>query len=231
MSETPYYKNTRDTLAEVGISARQLAYWRKEGLFTSELGDNKRYTRRDIGQLKFLKKLVDPKEGYGLPVEKIRELLATLPSSESSFWTSPEYIDLEEKRFITPKDVFQKYINDQRGWFFVNEPIASTAVLLLLQAYAYSYSGPNSKPTVYAASRDAFLERLQHIDRLARLCRHRREPTDRELQRYADMNWEEPEYIEYFTLAPALPEDPEFTDAELRELWEERVKLTNESWR
>ncbi len=230
MSETPYYKNTKDALREVGISARQLAYWRKEGLFASELGDNKRYTRKDIGQLRFLKKLIDPKEGYGLPVEKIRELLATLPSSESSYWSSPAYIDLEGKRFITPRDVFQKYINDHSEWFFVSEPTASTAVLLLLQGYAHAYSGRNSKPTVYAASRDAFFARLQHIDRLARLHRHRRKPTEWELQEYADADLEAPEYIEHFTLAPTLPEDPEFTDAELRELWDERVKLTNESW-
>ncbi len=82
---TPFYKNTADALDEVGITARQLSYWRKEGLFTSELGDNKRYTRDDIAKLKMLKKLIDVKEGLGLPVETVRKLQESVPDSPSSF--------------------------------------------------------------------------------------------------------------------------------------------------
>src|SRR5437588_775363 len=96
VSETPFYKNTRDTLAEVGITNRQLSYWRKEGLLKPELRDGKRFTESDIEQLNFLKRLI---VDFGLSAETVRRMteegIRTWKDRPSSYlnWRSARYLN------------------------------------------------------------------------------------------------------------------------------------------
>ncbi len=220
---TPFYKNTADALDEVGITARQLSYWRKEGLFTSELGDNKRYTRDDIAKLKMLKKLIDVKEGLGLPVETVRKLQESVPDSPSSFpaWVYCRYLDLKTEKLINTNAAYREFLNDVLKTPFFDEELERALVTLALAVFK-QYRSNSSSPSVFAAKRGELFKLIERMDLAARVERTTRELTERELMGYADMDIEAPTHVEEVSLVLRLPDDPPLSADQLHELADEQ---------
>ena len=72
VGKTPYF-DIKDTIAEVGITRRQLNYWESEGLVQAELGPtSKKYTIDDIRRLKALRHLIVDRN---LPFPLVKELV------------------------------------------------------------------------------------------------------------------------------------------------------------
>lgn len=91
------YLDTEDTLEEVGISRRQLNYWREKGLIVPELGeDEKRFTEKDIRLLKFLRQLI---VDQSFPVEIVRRIIDR--TRDSRPWEEPQF---EEFEFLGLRD-------------------------------------------------------------------------------------------------------------------------------
>jgi DNA-binding transcriptional MerR regulator len=107
MSETetkakPYYRNVEDTLEDVGITQRQMGYWRKHGLFNPELGPKTRYfTQEDTERLRFLKQLIDD---LGLPIDTVKHLIESVGEPYESIGLTPtfSYINVSEKKLVHP---------------------------------------------------------------------------------------------------------------------------------
>lgn len=77
---TPLYLSQADTSVALGVSSRVIQYWESQGLIHPELpnqGRNRRYTPRDLVELRFIKSLVVD-QGYQVPslVEKLKLLEA-----------------------------------------------------------------------------------------------------------------------------------------------------------
>src|SRR4051812_26065294 len=82
----PFYRNVDDTLEDVGITQRQLGYWRKQGIFNPELGSKaKFFTEDDTKFLRFLKRLIDD---LGLPVATVKRLIAP-----ENYWQDEDKIE------------------------------------------------------------------------------------------------------------------------------------------
>lgn len=225
MSTTPFYKNTKDALAEVGISTRQLAYWRNEGIFTPQLGDNKRYTAPDIHLLKFLKKLIDPKDGYGLPIETVRRLLPTLRKPERQFWGPPKYIDLDRDKFVTDYSAFSDYMKEAGRNY---SPFAEDEFLAFALKVLQHNRAMHPEPKLYAVAKESFFEKLHEIELMARLVATRRDLTQEDWDYYSDRDEPAPDFLFDYALSPALSDDPRVTDAQLHELALKRSKLLME---
>jgi DNA-binding transcriptional MerR regulator len=72
VSKVPYF-DIEDTIAEVGISRRQLGHWQDQGLLRPELGQGtNKYTVTDIRRLKALKHLIVERR---LPISLVKELV------------------------------------------------------------------------------------------------------------------------------------------------------------
>ncbi len=99
--KTPYL-DTEDTLDEVGITRRQLNYWRAKGLLVPEYGEAaKRFTEKDIRLLKFARRLIVEQ---GFPVEIAKRFIEATRASRP--WEEPElgefaYLDLDSGTLYT----------------------------------------------------------------------------------------------------------------------------------
>jgi DNA-binding transcriptional MerR regulator len=180
MSTIPYYKNTADTLAEVGISLRQLSYWRKEGLVHLELGDGKRYTEGDIEQLKFLKLLI---VDYGFPIEFIRRLQQNEIEDEYArhFQRRPDwpyafphfrFLNLKTAQLITPQRLIAAMWSEMASMDPDNDLIERLLLLvhIVLSRYARQFDLHDPRNAgIYAAKRDALMRRIRDVDYVARV--------------------------------------------------------------
>ena len=94
--KTPYL-DTEDTLEEVGITRRQLNYWREKELFTPELGSEaKKFTEKDIKLLKFAQRLIVEQQ---FPVEVVKRFIDAATSANSGW----QGIDLEDFQYLDVK--------------------------------------------------------------------------------------------------------------------------------
>jgi DNA-binding transcriptional MerR regulator len=166
----PYYRSIDDTLEDVDITRRQLSYWRKQGLFNPELGQNaKSFTRGDTDQLKFLKRLI---VDLGLPVTTVKKLVDSV--DEEDFWSNAArdmtYIDINNASLILPEDAMTLLIANavaaaspemRDKWFMV-------IALQKLRAMARG----SATYEVYAAQKKAFFDRIERLDLLARFVMH-----------------------------------------------------------
>lgn len=74
----PLYMSQSDAATALGVSSRMIQYWETQHLIHPELpleGRNRRYTPRDLVELRFIKSLVVD-QGYQVPAlrEKLRKL-------------------------------------------------------------------------------------------------------------------------------------------------------------
>ena len=206
----PFYRNVEDTLEDVGITQRQLGYWRKQGLFTPELGSKaKFFTEDDTARLRFLKRLIDD---LGLPVATVKRLVsaATYSSEDaesdpSLVWAGPPhhhtFIDIENTRLVEPADAMHELVADamagRKSWR-VEQLLEWTMLLALRSAWMSSPS-----LDVYEAHIKSLHDRLERIDLLSRL------------QREAAQFW------------PKRSKDPDLTSDLIDELTEEKKNLTS----
>lgn len=101
------YLDTQDTIAEVGITRRQLSYWREKGVFTPQFGPNaKRFTILDISVLHTIKRLVGD---LGMSVECAKILIESVDSVDDSTARIDEsnarFIDLKNTRLVGLADL------------------------------------------------------------------------------------------------------------------------------
>jgi DNA-binding transcriptional MerR regulator len=205
----PFYRNTDDTLEDIGITRRQLGHWRKSGLFDPELGPTTKYfTEDDTEHLEFLKRLiVDLK----LPVGTVKELIASTEGKRKGRKSAtPRYstfIDIEKVRLMQPVDATNQMIADT---FASTHPVDIEKWFSAIALQAFRNRARTSKSSVvYEAHMKAVFDQLSRIDLMARLD-----------------NTYEPETGEpLFYFAPARESDPVLTNEEAERLAEERERL------
>jgi DNA-binding transcriptional MerR regulator len=166
--KTPYL-DTEDTLEEVGISRRQLNYWREKELFKPEFGsDAKKFTEKDIKILKFARQLIVEQQ---FPVDVAKRLIDAVNTADS-WW---EGFDLEDFQYLDVKsgDLLPKVGLDQKLWAEfggtakegqVESRLYSLTVLLfrLLRSRLRS-------PGAYKERRDQIFQELRGLESAARL--------------------------------------------------------------
>lgn len=194
----PFYKDRSDTLEEVGITQRQLNYWRAEGLFVPSLGPrSKYYTAQDIKRLLFLRRLIVE---LRLPIDTAKHLLVdqgTAPVEELG------YLDLQHLRLMSPEDAVANLL----AWAVAEEDseIAQKCLdALVFDAFRRMAKGTRSAE-VYSARRKEFYDHLLEIDRAAR-------------------TWWDPE-IDEWALRHRQPDDPTlgFEEYEVLDRWATRL--------
>ncbi len=175
----PFYRNADDTLEDVGITLRQLRYWRQQGLFNPELGPKtKFFTEQDTKRLRFLKRLI---VDLGLPVATVQQLISSAGAEDDDEygWLSPSmevrtFIDTERLRFVFPPDAMAQLVADAmvgaKPWRV--EGLLEPALLLALKS-AWMRS-PN--PAVYEAHIRSLHDRVEHIDLVSRFHSDDEEP-------------------------------------------------------
>jgi len=171
----PFYRNVDDTLEAVGITRRQLGYWRKQGLFSPELGPtSKFFTEDDTTQLRFLKSLI---EDLGLSVATVQRLV-----SPESYWTNEEsielwgpsvgpahhhtFIDIKKQRLVMPADAMSALVADAmvgKNEFRVMHLLEPTLLITLQKAWMHSRN-----VGVYEAHVKSLHDLLEHIDLVSR---------------------------------------------------------------
>jgi DNA-binding transcriptional MerR regulator len=98
------YLDIKDTLAEVGITRRQLGHWEDKGLVKPELGvESKRYTERDLDRLKVLKRLIVDQR---LPLDFVAQLAER---SDTSFFGpelgATQYLDIQANEMKSKEEL------------------------------------------------------------------------------------------------------------------------------
>jgi DNA-binding transcriptional MerR regulator len=193
----PYYRDLEDTLHDVGISPRQLSYWRQKGLFTPELGDRpKGYTARDTEQLRVLKRLV---VDLKLPIETVLMFYAKL---EADYGVRRlvffPFVDLETGELIPREQALTDELDslDDAG-------AQEMATLLIFRVFESAAKSKHRRG--YEAVKKNLTEKIQRAELAART---------------------RPGF-DGLSLNPSLPGDPDLSQEELAELQNEAEELTN----
>ncbi len=209
------YLNTKDMLEHLDLGWRQVSYWRSQGIFTPELGDNK-HTERDLAILRFLKLLIGDRK---MSVESIKHLQQIQPKAWTFEQDDPDqdlevgrYIDLTSGHMLSSQEVLAQTLSrlgaeaSEAGLEGVKKWIELLA-LVLFEGYRNLHL---KEPTVYRERREALIDRMRHIDSLARVEVKDRIPTDWERIEYAEAGIPEPySFYREGRMIPALPDDPE----------------------
>jgi DNA-binding transcriptional MerR regulator len=168
IKKTPYL-DTEDTLEEVGITRRQLNYWREKELFTPELGeDSKKFTEKDIKLLKFARGLIVEQQ---FPVEVAKRLIEAATSANSGW----QEIDLEDFQYLDVKSgtLLSKQSLESLLWGEFGASATEADVehrlydLTLLLFRLVRSTRPS--PTAYAERRDEILQSMYVWEMAARL--------------------------------------------------------------
>jgi DNA-binding transcriptional MerR regulator len=174
----PFYRNTEDTLEDVGITRRQLDHWRKAGLFDPERGPGTKYfTEADTEHLRFLKRLiVDLK----LPVGTVKELIASTEGKRKGRKSAtPRYstfIDIENMKLMQPVDAANQMIADVVDG---GHPAAIEKWFPVLALQIFRNLARTSKSSVvYEAHMKELLDQLARIDLMARMDYDELDPED-----------------------------------------------------
>jgi DNA-binding transcriptional MerR regulator len=214
----------RDEAREaVGISPKQLRTWQEQGLFSPELGKgSQRFTESDVERLKFLARLVLE---LGLPTPTIKDLyarfyhgpvsreeqrqyekkgLTQLPSAPAKVFT---FLDLQAKRLCSYGQAFlaiRDAMARSPGNAFQQNFVESRLMTLMAIRASMIRTG---NPGVYKAELDALIDRLRSAALAARVERV--------------TPWDDDTTLK---LATQLPDDPELTQEELRDLRQAHVE-------
>jgi DNA-binding transcriptional MerR regulator len=168
IKKTPYL-DTEDTLEEVGISRRQLNYWREKELFTPELGsDANKFTEKDIKLLKFAQGLIVEQQ---FPVEVAKRLIEAATSANSG-WQEIEledfqYLDVKSGTLLSKK-LLESLLWDEFGASATEKEVEDRLYDLTLLLFRLVRSTRPS-PTAYAERRDEILQSLYAWEMAARL--------------------------------------------------------------
>jgi DNA-binding transcriptional MerR regulator len=166
--KTPYL-DTEDTLEEVGVSRRQLNYWREKELFSPELGDDaKKFTEKDIKLLKFARRLIVEQQ---FPVEVAKRLISAATSSDSA-WEQIEledfqYLDIQSGTLLSKKSL-ESILWNAFGATANEHDVESRLYDLMLLLFRLVRSTRPS-PAVYMERCDEIIRQLHGWERAARL--------------------------------------------------------------
>ncbi len=184
-----FYLDTDDTLTAVNITRRQLGYWREKGLITPELGpDAKRFTERDVRQLKYLRRLI---VDLGFPPDLIKKLMPVTKSGRPRDISAFPYLDLVDLTLKTKKELSATLwyeFGATAGEKEIEERLYQLALLLfgLVQA---NYRSPQT----FMARRDEILETIKELSVVQRFI--------------ATYDEENPQRPSGTALKPRLPDD------------------------
>jgi DNA-binding transcriptional MerR regulator len=185
LNKVPYF-DAEDTIAEVGITRRQLGHWQDQGLLQPELGEGKnKYTALDIRRLKALRYLIVEQK---MPIPLVKELVeggeeyvsrltstlieTSVLFAESGPHKSPFEIygtvfDFETKTTMS-KDDFAISWRRQRLAMASESEIereVQNLTLLLFRAVRQRLQ----KPAAFTERRDEILQRLAQLSDFARV--------------------------------------------------------------
>ncbi len=222
-----FYWDMEDTLAAVNITRRQLGYWREKGLITPELGpDAKRFTERDVRQLKYLRRLI---VDLGFPPDLIKKLMPVTKSGRPRDISAFQYLDLVDPTLKTKQEVSKRLWHEfgvTAGEEEIEERLYQLALLLFGLVRAKYRS-----PQTFMARRDEILETIKELSVVQRF-----------VATYDDEN---PQWPSGAALKPRLSDDPALEDADLareagrlfkkhvdrqdgfREVWSESLRSGN----
>ena len=192
-----FYLDTEDTLATCNITRRQLSYWREKNLITPELGlEAKRFTERDIRQLKYLRRLI---VDLGFPPELIKKLMPVTKSGKPRDISAFPYLDLGDLTLKTKQELSERLWHEfgaTAGEKEIEERLYQLALLLfgLVQA---NYRSPQA----FMARRDEILETLKELSAVQRFV--------------ATYDNENPQRPSGTALKPRLPDDAALEDPDL----------------
>jgi len=165
--KTPYL-DTEDTLEEVGITRRQLNYWREKELFVPEFGeDAKRFTAKDISLLKFARRLIVEQ---GFPVEIAKRFIDAAQTSrpwEAARFEEFQYLDIVTGTLRTKKDV-ERTLWEEFGAAASEEQTEDrlyTLALLLFRILRLRHSDGES----FAKRRDEIISMIRSMAFTARI--------------------------------------------------------------
>lgn len=163
----PFYKNLDDTIEEVGITRRQLSYWRKNELFKPEFGPKaKFFTPRDIQRLEFLKRLIDD---LGLPIAIVRRLVAPYDDDEFELAEWNTFLDVENGVLVNCWGALDSLIATAVAGEVIQ---AVEEWFLTLGLHLLHWTAQSSRSwDIYEARRKELLDRLDRMDRAARIER------------------------------------------------------------
>jgi DNA-binding transcriptional MerR regulator len=212
-TKKPFYRNTDDTLEDVGITRRQLGHWRKAGLFEPELGPRTKYfTKADTEQLQFLKSLIHELK---LPVEKVNQLITSARVDWRGSARYATFIDIENMQLMTPIAAVNQMIGDT----LTDTSYDPSAMQRWFEAIAlriFQYWALTSNTFVYEAHMKNLLDKLARIDRMARM------------QEYRELDPETG--APTFRFSPARENDPDLTLEGIERLLAERDRLDHTTW-
>ena len=203
----PFYKQKKDALEDVGITARQESHWRRSGLYEPEIGEG-RFTEIDIKILNFLRYLITSEDrkgrkGLGLSVETVKQLLDKRPTHTVhnadgetcevpvpiAWLADPlnqdyhaRHIDYVARELVTFEQVFYQFLS--RVW--ARDLFTVDAILMLTFAHLERLN--SLEPKVYEAHRESLFDRIREMDLIVRAR------ADEEAQ--------------FFGYVPALRDDP-----------------------
>jgi DNA-binding transcriptional MerR regulator len=221
VKKKPFYRNAEDTLEDVGITQRQLGYWRKHGLFNPELGPKTKYfTEQDTDQLRFLKRLIVDLE---LPVDRVKILLDSINPNFVRWGAThiASFIDVENMRLIHPLTSISRLMGDAiaratpddlEQWFYA----------ITLHLFEEMASTSNTLE-IYEARKKALLDQLNTVDLMARSFQgwvNHVMATDPECARQHPA--EEERHVSFW---PPKEDDPTLTQEEAERLVARRQKL------
>lgn len=112
---TPLYLSQSDAARALGVTVRMIQYWESQGLVHPELpaeGRNRRYTPRDLVELRFIRSLVVD-QGYQVPAlaEKLRQLEAPYDYDPGEvFW------DPREQAWKSRQQLAGEHLQKLRPW-------------------------------------------------------------------------------------------------------------------
>jgi DNA-binding transcriptional MerR regulator len=168
IKKTPYL-DTEDTLEEVGISRRQLNYWREKELFTPEYGqDAKKFTEKDIKILRFARRLIVEQQ---FPVEVAKRLIDAVTSADS-WWDGRDledfqYLDIKTGTLLSKESIesqlWAEFGATATEWEL--EHRLDSLALLLFRAIRSN----RRTPAAYSERRDEIFRSMHQWDISARL--------------------------------------------------------------
>ncbi len=204
-----YYRLTKDAIKDVGITIRQLNYWRDHGLVKNERKDPRTFTPSDLAWLRLVKLLI---VDYGLSPKAAQKVLQRV---EREGWLTEDglprtLLDLPTGALLSSREVARRYLTGAL-W---DEDLDELEKLLLALSVAWLTKMRSQTPNVavYQARRDAFISEIRQLE-LASRVEHRIRYLDQdELDELAELKQRQPKNPEEdWELAPWLPEDDDLS--------------------
>ncbi len=205
MGTRKFYKTTKDAITDVGISARQLNYWRDHGLVKNELRDPRTFTAKDLAWLRFIKLLI---VDYGLSPQAAQKLLQRVEHAGglTEHGQARTLLDLPTSTLLSPREALRRHLTGA----FWDEPLDNLEQYLLglTIVWLMKVRKQTRSPEVYRARRDSFLTELQQLEVASRVQHRVRYLSSDEVSSFLHIKHRPPvNPEESWTIEPSLEDD------------------------